>query len=189
MIWTTIFDVHDNPWRYLPVLMFGLLLLFFAIKAVRDEAPKGRKDSPPIGTKILHRYAIAFAMLWIGLVGFSAWTSTVSAIWALNSASYQRVEGPVTRLYQTGWKGKVSDLFSIGSIRFSYYDYDARSTDDNRVTDPGCIVEGVPVRIAYKGNRVLKLEIGSRYGQPRPNCHRDALEFLPGNEPTIYRDE
>ena len=190
MIWSVIFDVHDNPWKFLFFPFFGLIVLFGAVANVKKEVPKGDPGAPKFGTKLINWYIVGFAVLWTSIATLFAWNETFGVIRALDLGAYQRVEGPLTHFYQTAWKGHASELFSVGSIRFHHFDYDARSTFSNKIIDPGCLREGIPVRISYRGDQVLKLEIGTKPGQSRPNCHeKDAPRFLPINGPSVWHDK
>lgn len=192
MIWTTIFDVHDNPWREWTPVLFGTVFLFFAAKAAREafsrDADEFRGEvMNATETRFLGILAICLGSVLMGVSVYSAWNNSVDAIRALDTGASQRTEGAVTHFYQTAWKGNAKDSFSVGPIRVDYTDYDALATHANVITYPGCLREGVPVRISYDGGRLLRVEIGTPAGQPRPTCRQnDAPFLLPPTKSSIH---
>jgi hypothetical protein len=183
MIWTTIFDVHDKPWREWTPVLFGMTFLFFAAKAAREAFSRNEDEyrgevMNATETRFLGGVAICFGLILMSVAIFSAWNNSVRAIHTLDTGADQRVEGAVTHFHQTAWKGNAKDSFSVGPIGVDYTDYDALATHANVITYPGCLREGVPVRISYSGSRVLRIEIGSSAGQPRPTCRQNDAPFL-----------
>lgn len=101
----------------------------------------------------------------------SIWRVTFGAAAALESGDYAVAEGPLETPVERPWKGHVSSLFTVGGVRFAYYDYDALS-EGGRITQAGCLKNGAPVRVSYRGDIILRIELGYQPPEPPPPCRQ-----------------
>lgn len=123
----------------------------------------------------------------VGLLLPNIWRVTFGAAAALESGDYAVAEGPLEKLVEQPWKGHASSLFTVGAVRFAYFDYDALS-EGGRITQAGCLKNGAPVRVSYRGNTILRIELGYRRTEPRPPCRQRYRPLLfPPATGSLYR--
>jgi hypothetical protein len=79
----------------------------------------------------------------------------------LKTGNYKVVEGIVKNFHPMPWTGHDSERFSVNGVRFEYSDFDlSKGGFNNTSSHGGPIKENLPVRIAYKSGRILRLEVG-----------------------------
>jgi hypothetical protein len=77
------------------------------------------------------------------------------------SRDYSLVEGTVTNFHPMPKSGHDTERFTVEGVKFEYSDFDlSKGGFNNTASHGGPIREGLPVRIAYRDGRILKLEIG-----------------------------
>ena len=148
--YTTVFEVtHKGFDWWFPA--FGLIFVFFGPLIIRRH--KG---------SIKWAYAIViFALLW-SLVSFSSRYSRYRDFRrAYQGGQYLVVEGPVEDFHPMPWGGHQDECFSVQRMRFCYSDYSPTPGFNNTSSHGGPIRAGLPVRVAYFGNTILRLEIKS----------------------------
>lgn len=104
---------------------------------------------------------LGFACLWSGLV----FTTTFSEYLGLRSAyrqgQFSVVEGYVTNFRPMPYEGHQDECFSVQSETFCYSDYGVTAGFNNSASHGGPIREGLPVRVSYRGNTIVRLEVRS----------------------------
>jgi hypothetical protein len=78
---------------------------------------------------------------------------------AYQNGYYQTVEGVVTDFHPMPYEGHQDECFSVQDQRFCYSDYEIGPGFHNATSHGGPIHADLPVRIAYRAGRILKLEI------------------------------
>ena len=121
----------------------------------------GRRKRWPFSRRFAAYLMLGFACLWSGLV----FTSTFSEYLRLRSA-YRRgqfsvVEGSVTNFRPMPYEGHQDECFSVRSETFCYSDYGVTAGFNNSASHGGPIREGLPVRVSYIGNTIVRLEVRS----------------------------
>lgn len=71
------------------------------------------------------------------------------------------VEGVVEKFVPMPHAGRSHESFWVNGVRFSYSDYEITPAFNNTASHGGPIYEGLPIRISYVGNKILKLEVAS----------------------------
>jgi hypothetical protein len=149
MPYVTVFEItHDAslwwwPWLF-GTLIFGLfatilLLLTRGLGCI---------------TKLIRFVVFLFACLWVALVAYKLHDRS-ARVQAYRNGTYRVVEGPVE---DYSWKGKT-ECFRIHAAVFC-----RRTGNPDQLAWPtGLTREGVPVRVAYSGDKnpqILRLEVG-----------------------------
>lgn len=136
----------------------GLGLIFVGIGGI--TAWLGRTRNWPRSRRFAGYLLIGFACLWSGLV----FSTTFSEYIGLRSA-YRRfqlsvVEGRVTNFRPMPYEGHQLECFSVQSYTFCYSDYVVTAGFHNSASHGGPIREGLPVRVSFIGNTIVRLEVG-----------------------------
>jgi hypothetical protein len=146
--YTTLFDITQKgfPWLF---DTGGLIIGALGIVVIRRK-------------KASYKWALgiaAFGILW-SLVSFSAsYNQRRDALQVYAAGQYLIVEGPVES-YQEEPVGK-GECFSAQGKRFCYSDFVIVPGFNNAAWHGGPIRPGLPVRVSYVGDTILKLEVRS----------------------------
>jgi hypothetical protein len=120
----------------------------------------GRRNRWPLSRKFFGYFMVGFACLWSGL----AFASTFGEYFKLDSAYRQGhfsvVEGHVTNFRPMPYEGHKDECFSVESETFCYSDYVITAGFNNSASHGGPIRNGLPVRVSYVGDAIVRLEIG-----------------------------
>lgn len=104
-------------------------------------------------------FACAFGILWLCTVGFSVVQRDSQALATFQKGDYQVVEGLVTNFHPMPYEGHQDECFSVQEERFCYSENVITPGFRNTASHGGPIRSGLPVRIAYSGGTILRLEI------------------------------
>ena len=146
--YTTLFDITQKgfPWLF---DTGGLIIGAVGIEVIRRK-------------KASYKWAwgvAAFGILW-SVISFSAsYSQKRDALHVYATGQYRIVEGPVES-YEEEALGK-SECFSTQGKRFCYSDYIIAPGFNNTAWHGGPIRPGLPVRVSYVDNTILKLEVTS----------------------------
>lgn len=144
-----VFDVTSNGthslWFPLPGLFFIILFLFF------PQLNRSRPSFRVVG--------LAFAILWTIGASLSIFGQYWRDYSILKSGKASFVEGPVENFVPMPVTGHAMESFTVKGVPFSYSDYVITSGFNNTESHGGPIHEGLYVRVWYRGNDILKLEV------------------------------
>src|SRR3954447_5405799 len=99
---------------------------------------------------------IGFAVLWT-IVSFAVtYVDYRQAVNALRSGRAKVIEGPVEDYQAIRLK---SESFTVQGVRFRVSDYNATAGFNNMASKGGPIREGLPVKIWYWHDEILRLQI------------------------------
>lgn len=113
-------------------------------------------------------FACGFGLLWLFTAGLSEVRGDSWALNAFKNGYYQLVEGNVTDFHPMPYEGHQEECFSVQDKRFCYSDYVIAPGFRNTASHGGPIRSGLPVRIAYSGGAILRLQI-PRDQMPSPS--------------------
>ena len=121
----------------------------------------GRRQRWPFSSRFVGYFMLGFSCLWSGFV----FTTTFSEYSELHSAyrqgQFSVVEGDVTNFRPMPYEGHQDECFSVQSETFCYSDYGVTAGFSNAASHGGPILEGLPVRVSYIGNTIVRLEVRS----------------------------
>ena len=102
---------------------------------------------------------IVFTLLWV----LGSFIGTFAEYWncshALASGKASYVEGTVDNFVPMPYQGHANESFTVKGVPFSYSDYGVEAGFNQTSSHGGPIRQGLPVRIWYVGNEIVKLEI------------------------------
>jgi hypothetical protein len=160
MSYVTVFDVADAGYKSAGFPAFGLIFVVLGILLVVFRRHIPRWNTRSRAARIIFPYGfLCFAVLWT-VVTFVATYSEyrqASQVRAANGAPV--VEGLVTNFVPMPVTGHAMESFCVSTVCFKYSDYAVTAGFNRTSSHGGPIREGLPVRITYFGNIILKLEI------------------------------
>jgi len=106
-------------------------------------------------------FMIGFACLWSGLTFSTTFGEYTSLRSAYGRSKFSVVDGPVTKFRPMPYQGHQDECFSVQSQTFCYSDYVVTAGFNNSASHGGPIREGLPVRVSYIGNTIVRLEVAS----------------------------
>lgn len=160
MNYRVVFDIASAGYKSWFFPAFGLLFIAVGIVLVlaRKNLP-GRWAKRPRLSAVFSFFFLGFAVLWT-LASFGATYSDYSALKeAERSGNVQRVEGRVSNFQPMPPSGHAMEHFCVNADCFSYSDYVITGGFNNTSSHGGPIREGLPVRVTFVGNSIIKLEV------------------------------
>ena len=160
MDYKVVFDITDAGYKSWTFPAYGLI--FVAVGAVlvafRKRLP-GSWSKHPRASNVFAFSFFGFAVLRT-LVSFVSTYNDYSSLRAekeTNRASV--VEGIVTNFKPMPVTGHAMEKFCVQKVCFEYSDYVITGGFNNTSSHGGPIKEGLPVRVTYVGNSIVKLEV------------------------------
>lgn len=107
-------------------------------------------------------FLLLFGLLWMQLTGFSLFAQYDTMKQAMKSGKVSMVEGMVTGFSPMPILGHKKEHFCVSESQacFSYSDYEVTPGFNVTAAHDGPIRNGLPVRVTYRDNVILKLELG-----------------------------
>ena len=113
-----------------------------------------------IDSRLLGWFFIIFASFWTLLAFGFMYSSYREYTAAYRTGQYSVVEGTVEDFHPMPYEGHQEECFRVQKERFCYSDYDLSKPGFNQsAAHGGPIRAGLPVHIAYRDDRILRLEI------------------------------
>jgi len=119
----------------------------------------GRSKDWPRSRRSFGYVLIGFASLWSGIT----FSGMLREYFVLRSAyrhsRFSVVEGRVTDFHPMPYQGHQHECFSVQTQTFCYSDFAVTAGFNNSASHGGPIREGLPVRVSYIGNAIVRLEV------------------------------
>ena len=163
MTYTLVFDAAQNPADYGPIVRVGVPLFCIGLLLVARPAlmqslmPRGLQGSTR--TIFSWFFFIVSTLITTALVA-NSYTNHETIAASLKNGHYQSIEGLVGNFVPMPYEGHSQESFVVSGKRFAYSDYIATAGFHQTASHGGPIRQGLPVRIAYTGNLILRLEVG-----------------------------
>jgi hypothetical protein len=154
MPYVTVFEItqkHYQWWFSAAGLGFIVLGIVFILV--------GRKWASQRRAKISGYFMVAFASFWTVLAFTSTFGEYRRCINAYQTGDYAVVEGKVENFHPMPYEGHQNECFTVQDKRFCYSDYVVQAGFNQSTSHGGPIREGLPVRVAYYDDQILRLEV------------------------------
>jgi hypothetical protein len=115
----------------------------------------------PRSRKIAVYLVIGFGALWSGVTFLSTFKEYVALHTAYRRSQFSVVEGRVSNFRPMPYEGHQDECFSVQSQTFCYSYFEVTAGFNNSASHGGPIHDGLPVRVSYIGNKIVRLEVGS----------------------------
>jgi len=174
MHYDVVFDVNTvgyEAWLFpAGVLIFAVI----AVLVVRSVPPRPGVVMTPVLRAVpylVYGFAVLFTVF--SFVGTYVQLARLRA--AVASGRVQVVEGQVTDFTPLSDFGNKRESFRVSDHWFAYSDYGVTGGFNNTSTHGGPIREGLPVRVTYVGNTIVRLEVAD---PKRPSSHTGRSRIL-----------
>jgi hypothetical protein len=160
--------VFDNAsagytsWHFALPGLIGVAIgaILVAIVLRRGALPFPGWSARPKRSKIFAFFMLGFSLFWTVTAFYSTYHQYSTLANARANGTAPVVEGIVTGFTPMPVTGHAMERFCVSGQCFEYSDYVINSGFNNTSSHGGPIREGLPVRITYLDNTILKLEIG-----------------------------
>jgi hypothetical protein len=150
----TVFDLHEKGFNWwCPAI--GLIFLFAGTILIW----LGKRNHWQSTRKWMGYVFVAFAAFWTISVFVGTYSEYSRVRSAYEGGEFATVEGLVTGFQPMPYEGHQDECFTISSQTFCYSDFDLSPGFNNSASHGGPIREGLPVRVAYVGNTIVRLEV------------------------------
>jgi hypothetical protein len=150
----TIFEISNKGFTW----WFALVGLLPAIPGAAFWAVrKGHQDSWRV--KLSRYFFPGFALLWLCVASIPMWLDYTRLQNAYRKGAFSIVQGEVENFHPMPPQGHSAECFSVKEERFCYGDAIISAGFNNDSAHGGPIRAGLPVRIAYVGDDILRLEV------------------------------
>lgn len=121
----------------------------------------GRRKRWPFSRRFAGYFMIGFACVWSSVAFGGIFTEYLNLRSKYRQGQFSVVEGYVTNFRPMSYEGHKNECFSVRSETFCYSDYTITAGFNNSASRGGPIREGLPVRLSYIGNTIVRLEVRS----------------------------
>ncbi len=163
MDYQVVFDITTVVYKSWTFLAYGLIFVAAGVLliAIRKRLP-GWWAKHPRANSVFAFFFFGFAVVWT----LTSFLSTYHDYSSLSSAKEAGrafvVEGFVTNFKPMPVTGHAMEKFCVQGVCFEYSDYVITAGFNNTSSHGGPIREGLPVRVTYVGNSIVKLEVAKR---------------------------
>lgn len=119
----------------------------------------GRHNHWPRSRRFVGYFMVVFACLWSGFAFSTMLSEYLSLRSAYRKGQFSVVEGRVTNFHPMPYEGHQEECFTVQAETFCYSDYVITGGFNNATSHGGPIREGLPVRVSYIGNTIVRLEV------------------------------
>ena len=153
-----VFDISDVGYKALPFVAFGLLFVLLGV--LMFVFPNALPFRGPRLLKKPFKYLfLGFSVLWTTLAFSSTYKQYRLAKNAATEHHFKVVEGLVRDFKPMPYSGHSMERFCVEEACFEYSDYVVTSGFNNTASHGGPIRDGLPVRVSYIGNTIIRLEV------------------------------
>lgn len=160
MDYQTVFDIADAGYKSWTFPAHGLILV--AVGAVlmllRQRLPGWWGKHPRLSGALAFVF-FGFALLWTLITFITTYQDYSSLTAATSTGRARTVEGVVSQFKAMPAAGHAMERFCVQDSCFEYSDYVITGGFNNTSSHGGPIREGLPVRVTFVGNSIVKLEI------------------------------
>lgn len=176
MMYQTIFDITQIGFVQLwPLALgIGLTLVTFTLVFAPDLEGVPYFWLPKRVGVIMNCACFMIAAIWTAGVLYGTIDLYIIARYSLASGDYSIAQGPITdfRPLLPGDMGG-SESFTVQSVTFSYSEYDLLSGFNRTKREGNPLKVGMPVRVTYKDDMILRLEVAQPVQESDGNAPKD----------------
>lgn len=110
-------------------------------------------------TKWVMFFFPAFALLWLGVGTIPMWLEYTKLQKAYRLGNFSVVQGTVENFHPMPPQGHASECFSVTDQTFCYANTVISASFNQDSAHGGPIRAGLPVRVSYIGEDILKIEV------------------------------
>lgn len=152
------FEISNSGIGALSFILPGFLFMAIGAALVRFRSSLFR-DSPKWLANVFSFIFFGFSILWTLDAGLGIGHEQTSLREKYAEGKFKVVEGQVEHFDPMPKSGHKMESFTVNGVKFEYSDYIVTPGFHNAASLGGPIREGLPVRISYIDNTILKLEV------------------------------
>jgi hypothetical protein len=154
MSYVTVFEITQKSFQWW-FSAFGLIFVAigFVFILIGEKWPSQER------ARTTGYFMVAFAALWCLYVFVHTFSQYRKCMKAYLGGTYSVAEGYVENFHPMPYEGHQDECFSVQSKTFCYSDYGIQAGFSQSASHGGPIRQGLPVRVAYYGNQILRLEV------------------------------
>jgi len=163
MEYRTVFDAANVGFNWTPIAFgVGFVAVGSMLVAIRNIPPPPSWRTSPRFNRWFSYFFLAFASLWTILVTYLTYSRYSEIQSAVAAGKFNVVSGAVTDFKPMPYTGHAMERFCVERVCFEYSDYVETPGFHNAASHGGPIRVGLPVRVSYVGNTIVRLEVGAR---------------------------
>jgi hypothetical protein len=160
MTYVVVFDITNAGYKSLSFPAFGLIFVALGIFLVLFRRRIPRWSERGTVARLIFPYGfLCFAIVWTLVTFVSTYWDYRAASSAGQDNSARVVEGVVTDFKPMPAAGHAMESFCVSGVCFDYSDYVVTAGFNQTSSHGGPIRDGLPVRVTYVGNTIVKLEV------------------------------
>jgi hypothetical protein len=155
------FEIAPSGLGGLVFVLPGILFICIGIVLIitRKSLYKSRDKSLVI---LFISFWLLFAFLWTLIAGIGIGVQQAALRQEYLDGHFKVVEGLVKDFDPMPSSGHKMESFRVNGVKFEYSDYVITPGFNNTTSHGGPIVEGLPVRVSYINQTIVKLEIAAK---------------------------
>lgn len=158
MEYQVVFEIASGGLGSLSFALPGLLFVGIGYLLIKNRE-RLSKNRPKWFVTAFSWFFFSFAVLWTLIAGLGIGVQQYQLRKSYAQGNFNIVEGAVENFDPMPYEGHKSETFTVDGVKFSYSDYQVTPGFNNATSHGGPIQEGLPVRISYIGNTIVKLEV------------------------------
>jgi len=160
MEYRTAFDIAVTGYKSWSFPARGLIFVALGgvLLARREHRPAWLRSLPRPGVAFGLVF-LGFAVVWTCIAFLSTYGEYARLNRAIKSGDVGVVEGVVSQFTPMPATGHGMERFCVGDVCFEYSDYAVTNGFNHTSSHGGPIRQGLPVRVTYDGNKIVKLEV------------------------------
>lgn len=159
MRYDVVFDVATSRAVWLSPMMWAGPVL--AVLALGLRALWLKRGRPGKAAAMPYRL-VAFFLLFTLIVAAMQFVRQRNLIDAVRQGRATTVEGPVTNFRPMPYAGHGMERFCVAANCFEYSDFVLTAGFNNTRSHGGPIREGLPVRVTFVGDTIVRLEVAGK---------------------------
>jgi hypothetical protein len=161
MVYNVVFDIHAAGYKAENLYPLGLSACFalVGIWMIAKRKVLAASTQRPMSPYFPFLY-FGFSIVFFTTVLITTHTAYVEALADFDAGRVKVAEGRVSRFIPMPYSGHALEHFCVDKACFSYSNYLSSPGFNQTSSHGGPIHEGLPVRVTYTGNTIVRLETG-----------------------------
>jgi hypothetical protein len=160
MTYKVVFDIVESGYKSWSFPAFGLIFIAIGLfLVIFRKLISGWWGNHPRARDTFSSFFLWFAVIWTLISFFGTYSEYSNLRSAYKSGNFDVVEGRVTYFMPMPYSGHAMEKFCVNDHCFEYSDFVVSGSFNNTMSHGGPIREGLPVRVTFVRNKIIKLEV------------------------------
>ena len=158
--YNVVFDVAEQGYRtwklaLLPALAVAAITLPWFVSAQRHDVTDSERRNARAIVRTMVTIFVSFSVYLL----IHSWSEYEEFVQRLRSGDFRTLSGPITDFQPGGVSGNRIEHFRVDDVAFDYGTAELTSAFHRTAGNGGPMREGLQVRLAVTGNKILRVEI------------------------------